>query len=321
MGKQASKSGKIRTIFQRPEARGAATAVSEGRLIAGQGLEGDRYAARKGSFSKAKRSSNLTLISVEDLDHVARTTSVHLSPEESLRNLVTEGIDLTTLLHRRFQVGEAVCVGTRLCEPCTVLEEYTGRTGLLRPYVHRTGLRAQVLESGSIRVGDPILDLGPAEELMATLSAPSTGRGVHLRQPDGAFFCGECESPSGNPNREETVATCLRCGMKGPIRDLEDMPWDRSIKTEIAEKMNRFPYRIEDLAKETGWEVDDVRAVITYARVTDDPRLYSRVAKKGSSIDFDDRFTAAALERIRENAANLAAARRQFEERLAAARS
>src|SRR5260221_10037579 len=120
----ASKSrGSIRTIFLRPKARGDASTVAEGRIIADKGLEGDRYSDGQGSFSKATRSSNLTLIAIEDLAHVAKATGVKLSPEESLRNLVTEGVDLTTLLHRRFQIGDAVCVGTRLCEPCAVLED------------------------------------------------------------------------------------------------------------------------------------------------------------------------------------------------------
>jgi MOSC domain-containing protein YiiM len=312
--------GRIRTIFVRPQARGDVKTLEEGKLIAGKGLEGDRYADGKGSFSKATRASNLTLVAIEDLEHVARTTGVPLSAEESLRNLVTEGVDLTTLLHRRFQLGDAVCVGTRLCEPCTVLEDYTGRTGLLRPYVHRTGLRAQVLESGAIHVGDAVVDLGPAQELMTTLSAPTTGRGVFLRQPDGAYFCGECESPSGNPRGNRREATCLRCGMRGPIRRLEDMPWDDGVKAAVTEKMRRFPYSPENLATETGLSLDAVRAMVTYLKLTDNATLYARVARlHGNGLDFDDRFSQAALDRIQQNLGILSSAREQFQQRAMAA--
>jgi MOSC domain-containing protein YiiM len=315
-----SQDGRVRTIFVRSEARGEVRTLEEGKLVAGKGLEGDRYAEGKGSFSKATRASNLTLVAIEDLEHVARTTGVPLSPQESLRNLVTEGVDLTTLLHRRFQIGDAVCIGTRLCEPCTVLEDYTGRTGLLRPYVHRTGLRAQVLETGAIHVGDAIADLGPAEELMVTLSAPTTGHGVFLRQPDGAYFCGECESPSGNPRGNRRDATCLRCGMRGPIRKLEDMPWDAEVKAAITEKMRRFPYSPEDLAVETGLSLEAVRAMVTYLKLTDNATLYARVARPhGNGLDFDDRFSLAALQRMQQNLGNLSAAREQFQRRELAA--
>lgn len=40
----ATRAGKLSTIFIRPVARGAATTVEAGRLLACRGLEGDRYA-------------------------------------------------------------------------------------------------------------------------------------------------------------------------------------------------------------------------------------------------------------------------------------
>jgi MOSC domain-containing protein YiiM len=317
---EQSQAGEIRIIFLRAEARGDVEAVQDGKLVAGKGLEGDRYANGKGSFSKATRSSNLTLVAVEDLEHVAKTTGVPLSPEQSLRNLVTEGINLTTLLHHRFRIGDAVCVGTRLCEPCTALEDFTGRTGLLRPYVHRTGLRAQVLETGRIHVGDAVEDLGPADDLMVTLSAPTTGRGVFLRQPDGAYFCGECESPSGNPRSDASEAICLRCGMRGPIHQLGEMPWDAELKAAISDKMRRFPYSFDDLGREAGLSLDDVKAVVTYLKLTDSSMNYARVARAdGHGADFDDRFSQVALDRILRNRESLTAARAQYGERVAAA--
>ena len=41
----------------------------------------------------------------------------------------------------------------RLCEPCTVIQRYATRP-VLRPLVHRGGLRADILEDGVVRVGD-----------------------------------------------------------------------------------------------------------------------------------------------------------------------
>jgi MOSC domain-containing protein YiiM len=43
----------------------------------------------------------------------------------------------------------------RLCEPCTVIDGYASRP-LLRALVHRGGLRADILEDGLIKRGDPI---------------------------------------------------------------------------------------------------------------------------------------------------------------------
>ena len=41
----------------------------------------------------------------------------------------------------------------RLCEPCVVIERYASRK-ILRPLVHRGGLRADILEGGTVSVGD-----------------------------------------------------------------------------------------------------------------------------------------------------------------------
>lgn len=314
--------GRVRTLFIRPKARGEAVTVAEGRLLAGRGLEGDRYASGEGSFSKATRSSNLTLVAIEDLEHVARSTGVSLTPEESLRNVVTEGIDMKQLLHRRFKVGDAVCVGTRLCEPCTVLEEYTGRTGLLKPYVHRTGLRAQILETGTVKVGDRIVDAGPAEDLMETLSAPSTGRGVHIEQPDGALFCGECETPSGNPTESGEDAICLRCGMRGPIRKLAEVTSDQKLVDDLERKMDRYPYSLRDLAKLSSLTEADTRALAAYLQLADRPANLARVAIKGSSgpYEFDERYSRQALDHLKSRLGDVEEARRQYRSRSRAAR-
>jgi hypothetical protein len=50
------------------------------------------------------------------------------------------------------------CVGLRLAEPCAHLERVSG-SGLLRPLVHRGGLRADILIGGNIRLGDELVPL------------------------------------------------------------------------------------------------------------------------------------------------------------------
>jgi MOSC domain-containing protein YiiM len=80
---------------------------------------------------------------------------LHLTPADARRNVVTRGIDLNTLVGREFQIGTARCVGRRLCEPCSHLQRLTG-AALLRPMVHRGGLRADILVSGDVHVGGRI---------------------------------------------------------------------------------------------------------------------------------------------------------------------
>jgi hypothetical protein len=117
--------------------------------IAGSGLEGDRYAKGRGTFSATGRGYELTLVEAEALE------DVDLSWEEARRNVVTRGIGLNALVGRRFMIGSVECIGRRLAEPCSHLEHLV-RPGIMRPLVHRAGLRADILVGGTIAVGDAV---------------------------------------------------------------------------------------------------------------------------------------------------------------------
>ena len=68
---------------------------------------------------------------------------------------MTEGVPLNHLVGRTFRVGGVVLRGFKLAEPCTYLEGLT-RPGVRRALVHRAGLRAEILEGGTISVGDAV---------------------------------------------------------------------------------------------------------------------------------------------------------------------
>ena len=57
-------------------------------------------------------------------------------------------------------MGSVRIQGVELCEPCAHMQELVGQP-VLRPLVHRAGLRARLLDDGKLRVGDPI-EVDPA---------------------------------------------------------------------------------------------------------------------------------------------------------------
>jgi MOSC domain-containing protein YiiM len=120
---------------------------------AGRGLEGEYHQA--GDGETAGPGEALTLIAAEQLEELRADSGIDLSHQASRRNVLTRGIDLDALVGRRFRVGEALCEGVELCEPCAGLARMTQR-GVLRGLVHRGGLRADVLEGGRIAVGDAV---------------------------------------------------------------------------------------------------------------------------------------------------------------------
>ena len=149
--------GALVGIFIAPAAKAAMVSVSEAHAIPGHGLEGDRYFANIGTFSKGHRpDSELTLIESEAIEALAHEESVSLDAGDARRNLVTRGVALNHLVGREFMVGEVRVFGHRLCEPCAHLGQLTGHTAIVRTLLHRAGLRAEVLTEGIVRTGDTI---------------------------------------------------------------------------------------------------------------------------------------------------------------------
>jgi MOSC domain-containing protein YiiM len=70
---------------------------------------------------------------------------------------LTRSVSLNGLIGKRFRMGEVLCEGIRICEPCTYLEKLTQKR-VMRPLVHRGELRARIISGGTVRVGDAIWD-------------------------------------------------------------------------------------------------------------------------------------------------------------------
>lgn len=146
--------GQVVALMTAPH--GAADAIANTSItLRPGGIDGDRYQDGTGTFSTDPRrvGQDITLIEAEALDEL-EAHGVSISPENARRNVVTRGIDLDALIGKPFRIGEVSCFGQRRAEPCAHLERLT--PGTLRPLVHRGGIRADILETGTISLGDAI---------------------------------------------------------------------------------------------------------------------------------------------------------------------
>jgi MOSC domain-containing protein YiiM len=157
-------SGTVESIHIAARAEEDTRPVEAVTVVAGQGIEGDRYFRPDGSgtfHEEDKHGQDLTLIEAEAIEGLAADTGIELGPGEARRNVVTRGVALNDLVGRRFTVGEVEAVGNRLCDPCSHLEKLT-QPGVLKGLVERGGLRADVVRGGRVAVGDAVRELGPA---------------------------------------------------------------------------------------------------------------------------------------------------------------
>ncbi|MBZ5719700.1 MAG: MOSC domain-containing protein [Acidobacteriia bacterium] len=147
--------GTLESIHIAAAAKAPTRSVGQVQAIPGVGLEGDRYALKQGTFFKPEPEFELTLIEAEAIEALQRDYHLTLAAGDARRNLVTRGVPLNHLVGREFQVGEVKLRGIRLCEPCSHLEAVVGQP-VIKGLRHRGGLRAQILNQGVIRAGDPV---------------------------------------------------------------------------------------------------------------------------------------------------------------------
>lgn len=125
-------------------------------LLAGQGVVGDRHFARSECSGQ-----QLTLVEAEEIErfnaHTGRADDLSISR----RNVVTRGVRLNYLVGRQFRIGNCLLVGIELCEPCRTLGQRLGNEALsasevVKYWLGRGGLRANVLASGTLACGDAL---------------------------------------------------------------------------------------------------------------------------------------------------------------------
>lgn len=145
--------GSVQLICFAPAQHGPQQQVDSAELVAGAGIVGDRYFG-------LKPDQNLTLVEAEEIErfneHGGRAPL-----DGTRRNIVTRGIRLVPLIGAEFSIGGVRLKGLEQCEPCSGLgrnlaTETLSGPQVVKAFVHRAGIRAQVLSSGSIRVGDPV---------------------------------------------------------------------------------------------------------------------------------------------------------------------
>ena len=147
--------GTIEAVFIAAAGGESMQPVDQVLAVAGRGLEGDRYATRRGYWTDVDE-CQVTLIQAEDLDAITAGSGPAVAHGEHRRNIVTRGVDLRSLAGWRFRIGEAVFRYDRPRPPCRYIEGLT-QPGMTRALAaRRGGICARVVESGLIRVGDNI---------------------------------------------------------------------------------------------------------------------------------------------------------------------
>ena len=127
------------------------TDVNEVNVVRGMGIENDRF------FKKDNNKiSQITLIELENINYYNKLYNENIPAINFRRNIITEGIKLNDLLNTEFFVGEVKLKAHDLCKPCKYLQESLNQKNLVKEFLHKGGLRCEILNSGKISIGDMI---------------------------------------------------------------------------------------------------------------------------------------------------------------------
>lgn len=131
--------------------------LDEARLVAGRGIEGDRYMLGTGTYSvRPGEDRQITLIETEMLARVAADFGHEIRPDEHRRNLQVAGVPLQHLVGLRIRVGDCLLEGVRINQPCKYLNLMLKRDVYMALW-NRSGLNCRILKGGMIRPGDRVV--------------------------------------------------------------------------------------------------------------------------------------------------------------------
>jgi MOSC domain-containing protein YiiM len=122
--------------------------VTEASLVAGQGIESDRFFGFKTDYK-----GQITFFSREVYDALCAQFQVWDRPPSVFRrNVIISGADLNALIGKEFEIQGIRFLGAAECSPCYWMDKafHPGTEDALKG---RGGLRARILSSGVLRSG------------------------------------------------------------------------------------------------------------------------------------------------------------------------
>ena len=121
--------------------------VKEVECVAGQGLIGDRFSGFKENYK-----GQITFFSSEVFEEICRQLgATGKSPGVTRRNVITAGVDLNSLIGKKFILQGVEFEGTCECSPCYWMDAAIA-PGAEAALQGRGGLRARILTGGKLRV-------------------------------------------------------------------------------------------------------------------------------------------------------------------------
>jgi len=125
--------------------------VNQAILKRGKGIVNDRY---YGNFKEKKE--QVTLINIEEINNFNSQIKYNIDAKDFRRNIIISGINLNGLINKKIKINEVTLKIHEICQPCRYLQSRLKIPDLVKKLLNKSGVRAEILSSGSLSVGDII---------------------------------------------------------------------------------------------------------------------------------------------------------------------
>ena len=144
-------SGKVVIIGISKEHGGQIKSVDQVEAVKGKGLNNDRHFKENNN-----KECQITLIEIENINNYNKISNTKIPSIDFRRNIITEGVNLNVLLNKDFFIGNVKVRAHDLCRPCKHLQEILKQKNIIKEFLHKGGLRCEILSSGTIFLNDSI---------------------------------------------------------------------------------------------------------------------------------------------------------------------
>ena len=125
--------------------------LNQAILEKGKGIVNDRY---YGCFKEKKE--QVTLINLEEINNFNNQIKQKIDAKDFRRNIIISGINLNGLINKKIKINEVTLKIHEICQPCKYLQNKLKIPSLVKMLVNKSGVRAEILSSGSLSVGDTV---------------------------------------------------------------------------------------------------------------------------------------------------------------------
>ena len=143
--------GKIEFINITSNSNNKTCYINQAFLEKDKGIVNDRYY----DCYKDKK-EQVTFINLEEIDTFNNNIGKNVDYKDFRRNVIISGINLSKYINKKIIIQNVVLQIHELCQPCNYLQKKLGITNLVKILVNKSGVRAEIISSGLISVGDKI---------------------------------------------------------------------------------------------------------------------------------------------------------------------